>query len=171
MEYTEILVNIRKLVRSINLESKRIQKKYGISIPQVLCLKFLSDRVNYQSSITEISKYLNLNLSTTTGIVRRLERKGYLAKLHKSNDKRVTPIAITSSGENLLKNSPELLHSQLTNKLSKLPEEQLNDIQKSLQTLVEYLEIENLEASPMITIEEPIITLEDPENNIPDLDL
>jgi len=27
MEYTEVLINIRKIVRSINLESKRIQKE------------------------------------------------------------------------------------------------------------------------------------------------
>ena len=47
--YTEILTDIRKIVRSINLESKRIQKDFGVSIPQLLCLSYLSSCEGYQS--------------------------------------------------------------------------------------------------------------------------
>lgn len=167
MDYTDILINIRKLVRSLNLESKRIQKKYGISIPQLLCLKLLSERPDYQATVTEIAKYLNLNLSTSTGIVKRLEKKGYLARLPKKDDKRITPIALTSSGASLLQNSPELIHSQLTHKLKNLPPDKIDQIKNALETLVNYLDIKDVDASPLITIEEPIITLEDPDNNIP----
>ena len=44
MQYIEILVKLRKIIRSINLESKKIEKKFGISIPQLMCLQFLSEQ-------------------------------------------------------------------------------------------------------------------------------
>ena len=37
-KYSGIMISIRKIVRAINLESKRIEKDYGLSIPQLLTL-------------------------------------------------------------------------------------------------------------------------------------
>ena len=64
MEYTEILINIRKIIRSINLESKSIEREFGISIPQYLCLNFLRTSETYRATATEIGLHLNLNAST-----------------------------------------------------------------------------------------------------------
>lgn len=156
MDTTEILITIRKIVRSINLESKKIQKEYGVSIPQVLCLSYLHASPNFQSTQGEIRHFLNLNSSTTSGIIDRLENKGFLARLPKQGDKRVVNIALTSKGSDLLNRIPPLLHERLSKKLQSLPKERLNQIQDSLQSLVSLLDIEKMEASPMLTIEEPI---------------
>ena len=154
MDITEILIKIRKIVRSINLESKKIQKEYGVSIPQVLCLGYLYDSENFQASQGKIRKFLNLNSSTISGIINRLENKGLIARLPKSGDKRVVKIALTSKGDKLLKKIPPLLHEQLTDKLEKLDAETLEKIQKSLEMLVNLLEISEIDASPLITYED-----------------
>ena len=59
MDTTEVLIKIRKIVRSVDIESKKIQKEYGVSIPQVLCLNFLHESNNYQATQGEIRKFLN----------------------------------------------------------------------------------------------------------------
>lgn len=146
-------MKIRKIVRSINLESKKIQKEYGVSIPQVLCLSYLKQSEGFQSTQGEIRKFLNLNSSTINGIIHRLEKKGYLARLPKSGDKRVVKIALTTSGDQLLEQIPSLLHEQLSARLRQLEQEELEAVLKSLDTLVYLLDIESVEASPMITIE------------------
>jgi DNA-binding MarR family transcriptional regulator len=151
VDTTEILIKIRKIIRSINLESKKIQKEHGVSIPQVLCLNFLHDAYNYQSTQGDIRKFLNLNSSTVSGIIDRLEKKGYLARLPKSGDKRIVNIALTSAGDKLLKNIPSLLHEQLSEKLQKLDDDKLLAVKESLDILVNLLEIQEIEASPMIT--------------------
>lgn len=156
MDITEVLITIRKIVRSINLESKKIQKEYGVSIPQALCLSYLHASPNYQSTQGEIRNFLNLNSSTTSGIIDRLEMKGFIARLPKQGDKRVVNIALTSKGASLLKNVPPLLHERLSEKLKLLPENKLNQIQESLHVLVALLDIEGIEASPMITNDEHI---------------
>lgn len=154
MDTTEILIKIRKIVRSINLESKKIQKEYGVSIPQVLCLGYLKDSENYQASQGEIKKFLNLNSSTTSGIINRLEAKNLVARLPKSGDKRVVNIALTSNGDKLLAKIPFLLHEQLTKKLDELKPAAIRQIHESLELLIEMLEITDVDASPLITFEE-----------------
>ncbi|MBN1185246.1 MAG: MarR family transcriptional regulator [Bacteroidales bacterium] len=161
MDTTEILIMIRKIVRSINLESKKIQKEYGVSIPQVLCLNFLHQSSNYQSTQGEIRKFLNLNSSTTSGIINRLERKGYIARLPKFKDKRVVNIALTSSGDELLHKIPSLLHEQLSQKLQQVNEKDLARIEEGLEALVKLMEIQEVEASPMIVLDSD---LEDVDN-------
>ncbi len=153
MDTTDILIQIRKIVRSIDIESKKIEKEYGVSIPQVLCLSFLNEAPNYQSTQSEIRKFLNLNSSTVSGIINRLEKKGFLARLPKSKDKRVVNIALTSAGEKLLSSIPSLLHEQLSEKLQKLEEEELKKVEESLHTLIHLLDIEQVEASPLITLD------------------
>jgi len=153
MDTTDVLIKIRKIVRSINLESKKIQKEYGVSIPQVLCLNFLRDSPNYQATQGEIRKFLNLNSSTASGIINRLEKKGFIARLPKSGDKRVVNISLTSSGDSLLRTIPSLLHEQLSTGLQILEPSDLHQIEGSLDTLVNILEIQSIEASPLITIE------------------
>ncbi|WP_167618934.1 MarR family winged helix-turn-helix transcriptional regulator [Maribellus sediminis] len=153
METTDILIKIRKIVRSIDIESKKIQKEHGVSIPQVLCLNFLHNSPNYQATQGEIRRFLNLNPSTVSGIIDRLEKKGYLARLPKLGDKRVVNIALTSAGDKLLKTIPSLLHVQLSEKLKKLNEEEFIKVEEGLNTLIRILDIEAIEASPMITME------------------
>lgn len=166
MDITEILVKIRKIVRSINLESKKIQKVYAVSIPQILCLNFLYKSPNFQSTQNEIRKFLNLNSSTVSGIINRLEKKGLVARLPKSGDKRVVNIALTSSGDNLLNKVPSLLHEQLSRKLHNLTNEELKQIEESLNMLIYLLEIEEVEASPLIAIDDNIENGIEPENVI-----
>jgi len=156
MNTTDILIKIRKIVRSVDIESKKIQKDYGVSIPQVLCLNFLHESPNFQSTQGEIRKFLNLNPSTVSGIINRLEKKGYLARLPKVGDKRVVNIALTSSGDELLRKVPSLLHEQLSNKLHQLSGDELVTVQQGLDILVKILEIEKIEASPMITAGEEV---------------
>lgn len=156
MDTTEILITIRKIVRSINLESKKIQKEHGVSIPQVLCLSYLHASPNFQSTQGEIRQFLNLNSSTISGIIDRLEAKGFLARLPKQGDKRVVNIILTNKGAALLQAIPPLLHEQLNLKLQSLPEIKLNQMKESLNTLVSLLNIAEMEAAPMLTSEDPI---------------
>lgn len=154
MDITDIIINIRKIVRSINLESKRVQKEYGVSIPQVLFLSYLKASPNYQNTQINIRQYLNLNPSTISGIVNRLEKRGFIARLPKSGDKRQSIIALTSSGDKVISGIPPLLHERLSKKLKSLPEEEILKIEEGLQLLIDLLNISDLEANLEIPTEE-----------------
>jgi len=154
MDYKSILIKVRRIVRSINLESKKVQKDFGVSIPQILCLEYLKSTNNYQATQRSIREHLNLNSSTVTGIIGRLEKKGLLARLPKSGDKRVTNIALTSLGDELLEKTPDLLQQRLASKLKRLTPQQLEHMSDILGQLTEMFEIEDSEEEfPVISSE------------------
>lgn len=155
VDYKDIIIDVRKIVRSINLESKRIQKDYGISIPQLLCLTFLSKQEAFQTTQRELTEYLNLNSSTVTGIINRLEKKGLIAKLPKKGDKRLNNIALTSLGYKIIQTRPDVLHEKLSTNLQKLPEQRIDQIKASLDLLIEVLDIRDVDASPLFIAEDP----------------
>lgn len=169
MNYKNVIILIRRIVRSINLESKKIEKDYGVSIPQILCLEFLKDSPNYQASQKSIRDHLKLNSSTVTGIITRLEKRGMLARLPKTGDKRVTMLTLTSIGYDILEKTPDLLQHRLAKKLINISEEDLSIINESLTTLVEMLEIEDVSTGALLTgseiINDPNIISEESSTN------
>jgi len=139
MSQGDILIQLRKIVRGLNLESKRIQKEFGISIPQLLCLDHLKQSEDFQSTTKALSDGLNLNPSTISGIVSRLEKRGYVARLPKRNDRRVTYISLTAEGERLLEKVPRSFAQKLEERLDTLPLETKLNISQSLDTLIQIL--------------------------------
>ena len=152
MNYIDILVKLRKIIRSINLESKQIEKQYGISIPQLLCLQFLSGQEDYKASASQIKDFIQLNASTVSGIISRLEAKGLVAKLPNFKDKRATFITLTAKGADLLKESPTTLQEKLKARLSLLSTEQISELNKNIELLVQIMDAEHLSASPLVRI-------------------
>jgi DNA-binding MarR family transcriptional regulator len=160
MNHNEIIIHIRKIVRSLNLESRRTLKKFGVSIPQLLCIQYLASATNGQASHKEVAGFLNLNSSTVTGIIGRLEKKGLVSRLKAKDDKRIILISLTENGTKLLAESPELIHHQLLQKLSELPDNSLAEINNALEMLVAIMGIGKTDASPILTTDDPINTPE-----------
>ncbi|MFT5248835.1 MAG: DNA-binding MarR family transcriptional regulator [bacterium] len=154
MKYIEILVKLRKIIRSINLESKKIEKEFGISIPQLLVLKYLSDQNDYRAFAKDIKGYINLNASTVSGIISRLESKNLVYKMTKPNDKRATYIILTAKGADLLHKSPPTLQEKLSQRLKKLTTEQIEELDRNIELLTLILNVEDMDAAPLLTIEE-----------------
>jgi len=147
----QIISSIRKIVRAINLESKKIDKAFGISIPQMLCLSMLNQSQNYQSNQKDLAEKLNLNASTMSGIIDRLEKKGLLARLPKQGDKRTTIVTLTSKGSGLLRSTPDLLQNRLLNRLVNAPFEEVSQIETGLNLLIKYLQIQDIEAANILS--------------------
>ncbi|MFT7498334.1 MAG: DNA-binding MarR family transcriptional regulator [Porticoccaceae bacterium] len=154
MKYIEILIKLRKIIRSINLESKKIEKELGISIPQLLVLQYLSDQNDYRAFAKDIKEYINLNASTVSGIISRLESKSLVAKLPKSNDKRATYIILTAKGADLLYKYPPTLQEKLSKRLKKLTPEQIEELDRNIELLTLIMDVEGMDAAPLLTIEE-----------------
>lgn len=150
-KYSEIMISVRKIVRAINLESKRVEKNFGISIPQLLTLKYLKENPDYKTTMRSLREFLSLNASTVTGIVSRLEAKGFVARLPNPADKRSTPIVLTSKGDELIKKTNVSLHEKISKNLEALNDEEYGAIADSFQTIINFLNIEDLDASPIIT--------------------
>ncbi|MFT5168018.1 MAG: hypothetical protein ACI8P3_003257 [Saprospiraceae bacterium] len=80
-----------------------------------------------------------------------MEKKGLIARLPKRQDKRIGLITITAKGAELIAKTPELLHEQLSLKLKKLSEVDLQKLQSASDSITDFLNIENVADAPIIT--------------------
>ena len=156
LDSLEIIVSIRKIVRSLNLESKAIQKDFGLSITQLLYLGNLQNSPSYKSTHKDLMDLLSLNSSTISGILNRLEKRGYIERLSNEIDKRSKSIILTTSGLTLLEPAPNVLHDRLAEKLDKLSVMDKAMVQKSLSIVISAMGIKGLDASPLLTSDEQI---------------
>lgn len=101
-------------------------------------------------------KILSLNSSTITGILNRLEKRGYVARVSNTTDRRSKSITLTASGIKLLEEAPNVLHDRLARKLDTLSKSEKQMIQQALGIITSAMEIKGLDASPLLTSEEPI---------------
>ena len=89
-------------------------------------------------------------------LVNRLEIKGLVARIPNKEDKRITFIALTSRGFKLLESTPNILHDKLANYLETLPENKKMMMAEVFDMIIASMEIENIDASPVLTIEDPL---------------
>ena len=150
MKYFEVLIKLRKILRSVNLESKRIEKDFGVSIPQLLVLQFLESSQEYRSTASKIKEYINLNASTVTGILQRLEQKGYLIKQASNQDKRSSHIVLTAKGAEFLQHAPTTQQELLTQKLQGLSNEQMEELERNIDLLIQIMDLKDMEAGAVL---------------------
>ena len=74
-----------------------------------------------------------------------------MAKLPNQGDRRSVYIYITALGEKAINAVPGILHVKLEEKLKKLSEDELSNLQESLARLVEFMEVDDFDAAPMLT--------------------
>ena len=130
-------------MRAVDVHSHRLSAVYKITSPQLLCLRTLVDDGPLTPSA--LAKLLHLSPSTVVGIVDRLEQKELAVRERSMVDRRQVLIHVTAAGVDLVKSVPSPLQHRLAEGLASLPEDELITIGKSLEQLVELLELEKSE--------------------------
>jgi len=141
-----ILTAIRRVIRSVDKYSRKINTELGLTTPQLLCLDALGK--NDHIITKELAQRVNLSESTVIGIVDRLEAKQYLSRQRSKEDRRKVYLSLTDAGKGILDSTPSLLQDKLSIALSKLEKNNLESITQSLEQVVEMMDAEDLDASP-----------------------
>jgi len=144
MEYFDILIKLRKILRTVNLESKRIEKSHGVSIPQLLVLQFLRENENYCSTASQIKKHINLNASTVSGILSRLNAKGLIVKTLDSQDKRSSQIVLTAKGLEFVSTAPVTMQERLAVKLNNMQDSEISELNRNIDLLITLMDLDSV---------------------------
>ena len=104
-----VVSTIRQIIRSIDLQSKKLTKRYGLTGPQLIVLKEI-----YRSpgkKLSEISRQISLSQATVTSILDRLEHQGFVERQRDNIDKRKVNVLLNEKAQNLLEKKPSLFVS------------------------------------------------------------
>ncbi len=143
----ELVGSIRKLVRAVYLDTMKMAKKYGLTGPQSAVLRLLANNGNLSSA--ELSRRMYVTPSNITGIIDRLEKKRYVVRTRKEDDRRVTLIALTDSGQQLSKNIPDPIEKKIISELADLEPQHVEILGMAMQQIVDLIDTEDVEEIPL----------------------
>lgn len=143
-----ILQALRRIVRAIELHSKKLAANYQITTPQLVCLTKL--REGGSNTASALSKLVHLSPSTLVGIIDRLEEKELAQRERDQKDRRYVNISITEKGKQLVAQAPSPLQDKLSSALDHLPELEHLSIALSLEKVVDLMEARDIEGEPVL---------------------
>ncbi len=145
-----ILLALRRIIRAVDIHSRKLNCDFNITVPQMICLNTLAENATDLTQ-SQLAKKVNLSISTVNGILDRLEMKKLISRQRDIADRRKVAIAITDKGRELLVAAPSLLQDTFVQGLQLLPELETAAIAFSLEKVVELMEAETIDASPLLT--------------------
>lgn len=147
-QFDDVLVAIRRIIRAIDLQSRKLVQSHGITGPQALILK----EVGRGKPLTagELANNVSLSQATITDIVKRLEGRGLLVRERCEEDKRRIIVTLTEQGQVLIAKSLPLLQEQFERRFMELKQWEQNQLLSSVQRLATMMDAEELDASPLL---------------------
>ncbi len=145
----EVMSALRRIIRAIDLHSRALVQRFGLTGPQLVVLKELLSEA--PRPVNEIASAVNLSQATVTGILDRLEKKQMIARVRSTVDRRKVLVSPTATAEAALANAPPLLQEHFTSSFANLPDWQQSQILSSLQRIVSLMEAGDVEAGPILT--------------------
>jgi len=145
MVISETMDSLRRIFKAIGNYSQEISRSFGITAPQLWALKTIQQMGH--PSLSELGKSMYLHPSTVTGLVDRLEKKGFVLRERDQKDRRVIKIQLTAKATALVKKSPNPIQGKMIHGLRRLKREELLSIFHSLKRLVEIMEAQNVRAT------------------------
>ncbi|KTC85039.1 MarR family winged helix-turn-helix transcriptional regulator [Legionella brunensis] len=133
----KIILALRNIMQHMDYHSRRLNKCYGLTVPQIICLYEIYE--NGVMTLSALSKKVYLSMSTLVGVIDRLEEKCFVSRTRDIKDRRIIFIDITGKGREFVNASPFLLHNRLHQSLQALTEHEQATLGDSVNLLVNLL--------------------------------
>jgi len=144
----QILQSLRRLMRAADLFSHQLAKAHRVTSPQLMCLHRLLESDGL--TVSELSKAIFLSPSTVVGILDRLEAQELVTRVRSAEDRRKVLINVTQAGRDLVDAAPSPLQRALQSGLAERTTADQRTIAESLDQLVRMLELQDLDAAPIL---------------------
>ncbi len=143
-----MLIALRRVIRAVDLHSRKLAQSHGLTGPQALVLR----EVISAGALTagDLARAVSLSQATITDIVKRLEMKGLLSRTQDDIDRRRVVITATDKGEDLHAMAPPLLQETFTQKFRLLEDWEQSLLLSAMQRIAGLMDAKDLDAAPML---------------------
>lgn len=141
----EIMQYLRRIFKALQEYSEQVLKEFGVTGPQIWALRTIYKEGSL--SMGELSDKMYLHMSTVSGIIDRLETKGYVERYRDRLDRRIVRISLTETGKRLVQRAPAATQGRLLYGLESLSRKEVLTIRSSFEKVVKLMEIQNIKAT------------------------
>lgn len=143
---------IRRIIRAVDIHSKRVGRRVGLTVPQIVVLGGIRDLGEATSS--HLSAYVHLSPATVTTILDKLEARGLVERRRSEVDRRVVHPRLTAAGEAVLAAAPPLLQATFMAAFAELPVGERRRIVAAFEEVAEMLDAPEPDAAPVLDLGE-----------------
>lgn len=144
----EILSALRRIIRAVDLHSKYLAQRYGLTGPQSVVLQFLQR--NGSQTTGQLAEGVSLGQATLSDILERLERKKLIERRRSTTDKRRVINELTAAGRDAVREAPPLLQERFVKELQGLADWEQTLILSTLQRVAKMMHAQEIDASPVL---------------------
>ena len=136
----EVLRQFRVIFSSVRRHFQSMEKIAGIGGAQIWALSLIASSPG--CGINALTQAMDVHQSTASNLVRSLVKNGYVVSERSNIDKRAVELFALPNGLRLLKLIPNPYSGLLPNALQELDAATLNDLRRSLSTLIHQLAVD-----------------------------
>ena len=121
MEYDlmkDIFMDLRRIMRAMDVHSRRLAGSHGLTGPQMLCLREITSHGALTTGA--LAKAVALSPATLTGILDRLEARGLVSRERRPEDKRRVLVSLTAMGRHMSQELPSPFQQRFGERLTEL---------------------------------------------------
>ena len=112
---------------------ERRAAEHDLSIIQTRLLGVLRDR---KPTMNELARFLGLDKSSVTGLVDRAERRGLVARVPSTTDRRAVLVSLTDDGRSLISQASAGFEADVSALLSRLPPRERETLSRIVSRLL-----------------------------------
>ena len=131
--YEPIIADFRAAMSQLKCASSQRLLRLGISMAQVHLLNSVQRRG--EMTMSQLAEMLDISLSNATGLVDRIEERGFLERVRVPEDRRIVLIRITPAGTRMLEEADALSDEILRSVLGRLRPGQLTGVAQAVADL------------------------------------
>jgi len=155
----QVIVALRRITRAIDLHSRALMQKVGLTSPQLAALQAIG-RLQ-PITVGALAKSIHLSQATLTGILTRMEARTLVSRARSDSDRRIVVVELTETGRAVLESAPSLLKDRFRHELLKLQEWEQTQMLTTLQRIAAMMDAEEIDASPVLATGSAMAALED----------
>jgi DNA-binding MarR family transcriptional regulator len=148
MDSREILTALRRIMRAVDLHSKKLEREFGLTVPQILVLQALDEAGGLP--VSELARRVSLSQATVTSILDRLGRKELLKRERDAPDRRVVTVSLTAAGARRVRHLPGLLQENFVIRFDRLEAWEQSMLTAAVQRIAAMLDPGLADASPIL---------------------
>lgn len=148
-DHDDILIALRRIIRAVDLHSKKLVKETGLTAPQLVVMQTLLRAGALMPST--LSREISLSQPTVTAILDRLEKADLIVRVRSETDRRSVLAKLTDKGREAATSAPELLQAGFLNSFRELPAWEQHMLIAALQRISDLMDADALDASPFLS--------------------
>ena len=144
----EVLETLRKIIRAIDIHSRKLSKEFGLTGPQLVVIKEIASKGPV--SIGAVARGVSLSQATVTSILDRLEQRDFVIRDRSSEDRRRVLVHVTEKAQAVLESNPNFLQDEFLRRFTALAEWEQSLILSSIQRIAAMMDATDLKVDPIL---------------------